>query len=102
MCPPDVVKDESAGVGCCSNVGSEGQLVIQYHTQVSCSPSRGHHRVLDDNGEVMDGRFLPWKEEQLGLVKTELQLVCRHPLGDISQTRRDLCCHLGFRLGKRQ
>ena len=31
-CPPDVVEHEYAGAGCCSDVVSEGQLVIQCHT----------------------------------------------------------------------
>ncbi len=60
---PDVVEDESAGAGCHSDVGSKGQQVIRFHTQVHCSLSQGHHRVLSVNGEVMDGRVLPWKEE---------------------------------------
>ncbi len=66
MDPPDVVEDESAGAGCCSSVGSEGLLVIQCHIQVPCSLSQVHHKVLNDNGEVMDS-FLPWKEERLRL-----------------------------------
>ncbi len=28
----------------------------------------------------MDRICLPWKEEQLGFVKFEFQVVCRHPL----------------------
>ncbi len=64
--PPDVVEDESAGAGCRSDVGSEGQLV---------SPSRGHHRGLNADGEVVDGRFHPRKEVQLGLVKVKPQSV---------------------------
>ncbi len=43
-----------------------------------CSPSPGHHRGLNGNREVMKGRCLPWKEEQLILVKVDFQAVCRH------------------------
>ncbi len=72
---PDVVEDESAGAGVCSDVGSKEQLVIHCHTQVLCSPSQGHHRALNVDGEVTDRRFLPCEEKQLGLVEVELQVV---------------------------
>lgn len=39
MYPPDAVEHESAGVGCHSDLGSEGQLVIQCHNQVPGRPS---------------------------------------------------------------
>lgn len=68
-------EDESAGAGRHCNVGSEGQLVVQCHTQVPCSLSRGHNRVLNGDGEVVGGRQLPWKEEHLRLVQIELQVV---------------------------
>lgn len=93
MYPPDVGEHESAGAGWHRNVGSEGQLAIQCHTQVPCSLR--HHRVL----KVVSGSCLPWKEEQVSLVQREIQVVCRHPLRDVSKTLRDLCFHLGFRLG---
>lgn len=47
----------SAGEGYCSDVGSEGQLIIQCYNQVPCSPSIGHHRVLNVDGKVMDGSW---------------------------------------------
>lgn len=94
------VENESAGVCCHSDVGSEGQLVIQCHTQVPCSLSRRDHRVLFVNGKVMDVRGLPWEKEQLSHFKIELHVVCRYPQRDFSQTWRDLCCHVGFRPGK--
>ena len=44
---PDV-QHESTGTGCCSNVGSEGELTIECHTQVPSSPvGLGYHSVFD-------------------------------------------------------
>ncbi len=48
----------------------------------------------------MEGRFLPWKKEQLGFVKTELEVVCRHPLRNISQTQR-FVLPPGFQTGEK-
>lgn len=78
--PSDVVEDESAGVCCPSSVDSKGQMVILCHVQVASCPIQGHHRALSGNGELMDGRCLPWKEEQLGLGEGVLQVVCTQPL----------------------
>ncbi|XP_035530653.1 LARGE xylosyl- and glucuronyltransferase 1-like [Morone saxatilis] len=59
------VESELAGAGCRSHIGSNGEIVIQCHTQVSSSPNWGHHGVLNCNKEVMDKRCLPWKKEDL-------------------------------------
>ena len=42
----------------------------------------------------MDGRCVPRRERQLSLVKVELRVLC--------MPMRDLCCHLGFRLGEKK
>lgn len=59
------------------------------HTQVSCSPIRRHHKVLNVNGEAMDRRWLSCTEE-LGLVKIELQVVSRLRLKDVAR-HREIC-----------
>ena len=58
-CPADVVGRESAGVPRGpSEVVSEGQLVIQGHSQGPRRPSCGPPRILSIDGEVGDGRHL--------------------------------------------
>ena len=39
------------------DVGSDGQLVIQDHSQVPSRPSRRHHRVLNIDGEFVNGSY---------------------------------------------
>lgn len=78
------------GVGRCSDVGSERQLVIQRHSWVPFSSSQWYHCVFSGKGKVMKWKCLPVKEEELSFVKVELQVVCRHPLRAVSQTHGDL------------
>lgn len=78
------------GVGRCSDVGSERQLVIQWLSWVPFSSSQWYHCVFSGKGKVMKWKCLPVKEEELSFVKVELQVVCRHPLRAVSQTHGDL------------
>ena len=64
------------------------------HLGSNQSSNQEHHWVLRGNGEVMDGRCVPRRERQLSLVKVELRVLC--------MPMRDLCCHLGFRLGEKK
>lgn len=48
----------------------------------------GDTRVLSGDGQVVDRRCLPWKEEQLSLVEVDPQMVCRHSVREDNQTNR--------------
>ena len=68
-------------------------LAVRESWTLSVTPSSSggdYHRVVD-----LGGRALPWKEKQLSLV-------CGHSMRDVSQTGRDTCWYLCFRLGKRE
>ena len=44
----------------CSNVGGEGELTVECHTQVPSGLGGGYHRVVDGYSKVMGGRALTW------------------------------------------
>ena len=48
--------------------------------------------VVNIDGEVVNGRCLPWQEEQLSHVQIKFKVVFPHPLRDVYQTCRDSCC----------
>ena len=58
--------------------------------------SSRHHRVVDIDGELVDGRCLSWKKAQLSLVQIELQVLCQHPMREDCLTLTDSCFYLGF------
>jgi hypothetical protein len=51
------------------------------NSQVPGRPSRRLHRVANIDGEVVDGRCLPWKVQHLRLVQNRLR--------DVGQTHKD-------------
>ena len=72
--PPDVMEHESAGVGCCSDVVSEGQC----HTQAPCCQSCSHHIIPNKDEEVLMGDS--FRGRKSSSVQTEFHVVCLHPL----------------------
>ena len=78
------------------------ELTVECHTQVPCGLGGGNIRFVDGNSKLIGGRAFCWKEKKLVHIKIVFQVVCRHPLREVSQTGRDLCCYLCFRWGKRE
>lgn len=86
--------------GCHSNVGGEGQL------SSSVAP-RFRALQIRDTSEIVVVMVRSWKGDVLSAGKRArpcqgwVQVVCRHPVRDVSKTCRNSCCHLGSRLGKK-
>lgn len=81
------MENESEEAGCRSNVGIEESSNV---APKFFAVQAGDTRVLsgDGDGQVMDRRCLPWKEEQLSLVKVDPQMVCRHSVREDKETNR--------------
>ena len=48
------MQNVSTRAGCCSNVGSKGELTVEYHTQVPSSLGGGYHRVVKGNSQATE------------------------------------------------
>lgn len=55
------------------------------HADTRFLPLRARETTVNGNGKVMDERWLSSKEEQLSLVKVELQVMCSHLLTNAGQ-----------------
>ena len=75
----------------------EGPPVAGVTPKAPCHTSPRHRRVVDIDGEVGVGGYLPWKEEQLNLVQVEHRVMCPHPVRDIGETSRGSGCGLAMK-----
>lgn len=63
--------------------------------------SLGNNRGGDVDRKVIDGRVLNRDEEQFYFVSIEIQVVCRHPLRDVTR-HAEMRANLGFRQRRSQ